>query len=284
MIELRIKKKLRSPLGEMLLDIDTQIDEGSFVTLYGPSGAGKTTLLRILAGLSDADQCFIQVGDDIWSDSTRGIRLQPKNRNVGLVFQDYALFPNMTVEQNLQYALQKGKPSSIIDELLDIIALGALKDKKPHLLSGGQQQRVALARSLVQQPQLLLLDEPLSALDLDMRQKLQSYLREVHQTYGHTTIMISHDPDEILRLSDITLHMHQGRIMAQDSPALILRDYLPPPKLSGRIIKIDSTSHLLTVSIGESQLTIPATAEYLNSTQVGMIIEVIQIDGTFHLA
>lgn len=219
MLELMLNKKLHSAGGAMRLDISMDIKQGSFVTLYGKSGAGKTSVLRMIAGLFVPDQGKIIVDDETWLDTQHKINLKPQKRNVGLVFQDYALFPNMTVLENLEFALTKTADRKIIKDLIEVIELGDLQSLKPATLSGGQQQRVALARALVRRPKLLLLDEPLSALDSEMRQKLQEYLLKVHQEFKLTTILVSHDIPEILRLSDYLIQLEKGLIIRQETPA-----------------------------------------------------------------
>ncbi len=221
MIHFNLDKALRFSGGKMNLQVEIRAEEGSFITLYGKSGAGKTSVLRMLAGLMRPDAGQIAVGEEVWFDEERGIHLRPQKRSVGFLFQDYALFPNMTVKENLEFALLKDQPQAIIKELIELIELGELQDRRPETLSGGQQQRVALARALVQRPQLLLLDEPLSALDLDMREKLQRYLLKVHQEYGLTTILVSHDQQEIQRLSDQVYEVEQGRILRYGTPGIM---------------------------------------------------------------
>lgn len=218
MIQLSVSKALRNADGNMSLDIQFNIKKGEFVTLYGASGAGKTSILNILAGLLNVDQGKIKVDKTIWLDTQKKINLKPQKRNVGFVFQDYALFPNMTVRKNLEYALAKGQANDIVEELIAIMELGALQHQKPISLSGGQQQRVSLARALVQRPKLLLLDEPLSALDTKLRTKLKEYIIKIHKKYQLTTIMVSHDFEEIVKLSDRVLVIEKGKIIRQGVP------------------------------------------------------------------
>lgn len=220
----------------MNLQIEIKVVEGQFLTLYGKSGAGKTSILRMLAGLMRPDAGRIVVGEEVWFDQAKGIHWRPQKRSVGFLFQDYALFPNMTVKENLEFALLKGQSQGIIAELMELIELGELQDRRPETLSGGQQQRVALARALVQRPRLLLLDEPLSALDLDMREKLQRYLRKVHLEYGLTTILVSHDQQEIQRLSDEVYEVEQGRILRKGVPSSIF-----PARSSIETLGIEAT-------------------------------------------
>lgn len=227
MIKIAVKKKLFSPNGEMELDVNFNIRHGELVTLYGPSGAGKTTMLRMLCGLSKPDKGTISVEGETWFDAEKKINLKPQRRNIGIVFQDYALFPNMTVKQNLAYALEKNQSHGLIDELLELMELTNLHDKKPELLSGGQRQRVALARALVRKPKILLLDEPMSALDTALRLKIQDHISKVHTQYNLTTVLVSHDILEVIRLSQRVLVIEHGTIIRNGSPV----DVLPVQKL-----------------------------------------------------
>ncbi len=222
MIHIGLKKKLFSSQGNMQLDVDFRVNAGELVTLYGASGAGKTTILRMLCGLTNPDQGFISVQDETWFDHEKKINLRPQQRNIGIVFQDYALFPNLTVKENLIYALGKNQPHDIINDLLELMELTSLHDKKPELLSGGQRQRVAIARALVRKPKILLLDEPMSALDTVLRLKIQDYILQVHQQYNLTTILVSHDIFEVIRLSQHVYVMEQGKIVQQGAPGAVL--------------------------------------------------------------
>ncbi|MGM3182940.1 ABC transporter ATP-binding protein [Dickeya oryzae] len=193
-------------------DIHFSADEGEFVTLLGPSGCGKSTLLRCLAGLTSVDngQILLQ-GRDI-------VPLSPQQRDIGMVFQNYALFPNMTVEGNVAFGLKMQKlPAaeihSRVEEVLALVELGDYARRYPHQLSGGQCQRVALARSLVTRPRLLLLDEPLSALDARIRRHLREQIRRIQQELTLTTIFVTHDQEEALTLSDRIVLMNKGEIV-----------------------------------------------------------------------
>lgn len=219
MVQLSLQKHLHTADGELLLHLDLSLEKGQFVSLYGASGAGKTSILRMLAGFMQPDSGHITVEGATWFDSSRKINVRPQGRNAGMVFQDYALFPNMTVRENIAFALKKHEPIRIVDELLDVIGLTKLALRKPQDLSGGQKQRVALARAIAQKPALLLLDEPLSAIDRELRRSLQETLQEVHQRYHLTTVMVSHDVEEIVKLSDKVIHIVNGGGVAYDSPA-----------------------------------------------------------------
>ena len=222
MIEVSVKKRLLASKGYMHLDVDIKINSGQLVTLYGPSGAGKTTILRMLCGLAVPDEGTIRVSGETWFDSTSRINTKPQVRNVGIVFQDYALFPNMTVKENLEYALEKNQPPAIVSELLDLMELFSLADQKPAVLSGGQQQRVALARAIVRKPKVLFLDEPMSALDTSLRLKIQDYILKAHRQYNLTTILVSHDIIEVIRLSQHVFLIENGLIVNQGPPASVL--------------------------------------------------------------
>ncbi|WP_271411051.1 ABC transporter ATP-binding protein [Pseudomonas sp. Q1-7] len=193
-------------------DIHCEIGKGEFVTLLGPSGCGKSTLLRCIAGLTEVN------GGQILLDGEDLVPLSPQKRGIGMVFQSYALFPNMTVQQNVAFGLrmQKVSPADSQRRVADALAMVELQDyatRYPHQLSGGQCQRVALARSLVTRPRLLLLDEPLSALDARIRKHLREQIRHIQQELGLTTLFVTHDQEEALTLSDRIFLMNAGRIV-----------------------------------------------------------------------
>ena len=216
MINIALQKKLHGADGDMTLKANLQIKEKEFVALHGKSGSGKTTLLRILAGLEEAD-AEISVGDTIWQDKTTNLAVQ--KREIGFVFQDYALFENMNVEENLLY-VQKDK--ELAKHLLEVTELYELKDKYPNTLSGGQKQRVSICRALMKKPKILLLDEPFSALDSGIRDKLQRELLALHKEFQTTTIMVSHNLEEIHQLASRILVLEKGEIIQDGSPQDLL--------------------------------------------------------------
>jgi putative spermidine/putrescine transport system ATP-binding protein len=188
------------------------IHKGEFVTLLGPSGCGKSTLLRCIAGLTSV------TSGKIFLDGKDLVPVSPQKRGIGMVFQSYALFPNMNVEQNVAFGLRMQKVSAEdtkqrVAEVLKLVELTELARRYPHQMSGGQCQRVALARSLVTRPRLLLLDEPLSALDARIRKHLREQIRAIQQELGLTTIFVTHDQEEALTMSDRIFLMNQGRIV-----------------------------------------------------------------------
>jgi molybdate transport system ATP-binding protein len=203
--------RVRLQAGDHLFHLDAahRMPEGRFIGIRGASGSGKSTLLRCLAGLCRPDEGSVRIGDDTWCDSRRGIFLPPQRRSVGLVFQDYALFPTMTVMGNVCYAT--GDRTRAM-ELLDLTRLSRVARLFPRELSGGQKQRTALARALGRNPRLLLLDEPLSALDEHLRFSLGDELRRIQRDTGVTTILVSHSQGELSRLCDYVLQIADGRM------------------------------------------------------------------------
>lgn len=249
MIDIDIKKKLHGSNGEMHLDVDLTINEGDFLALAGQSGSGKTTLLRILAGLEHSEG-RVKVGDEVWQDEN--VSLATQKRGIGFVFQDYALFPNMTVLENLLFV---NKDKKLAVQLLGITDLCELQDRLPNTLSGGQKQRVSLCRAMMNRPKLLLMDEPLSALDPSMRTKLQNEILTLHKAFGTTTIMVSHDPSEIYRLANRVVVLDQGQIMNDGTPKEVLLKTSGSQKFSFEgeildIVKVDII-FIAIVAIGQ---------------------------------
>lgn len=204
-------------------DVSFSIAKGEIVSLLGPSGCGKTTTLRMISGFEDPEAGEIMIS----GVNVKGKR--PYERNVGLLFQDYALFPHMTVSQNVAYGLKyRGfdakKIPSRIAAMLDLVKLTGFENRRPGQLSGGQQQRVALARALAISPEVVLLDEPLSALDAKLRQELRLELKEILSAVGATTIVVTHDQEEAMSLGDSVIVMNEGRIMQKGAPTDIYAD------------------------------------------------------------
>jgi molybdate transport system ATP-binding protein len=265
MIELDIRKKLLGAQGEFTLEVELRIEQGEFVTLFGESGAGKTTLLRCLAGLAEPDEGNICINGETWFDSTKQVRLPVQQRHVGYMFQDYALFPNMSVRGNLEFALRKGANRQRVIELIEIMELGELQHRKPDSLSGGQQQRVALARALAAEPQLLLLDEPFSALDQETKVRLQDEVLRLQRHFGLTTVMVSHDVSEVYRLSKRVLIIEQGCIVREGSPAAVFGAGQAGGKFSfaGEILAIEAADVVFAVTllVGNQIVRVIASAD-----------------------
>lgn len=273
MISCTLEKVLKAAGGEMKLHLELELRKGELVTLYGESGAGKTSSLRMLAGLLTPDRGRIVVEGQTWFDSEKKTNLKPQERNLGFVFQDYALFPHMTVRENLEYGAKNKADKSMVSHLIEMVALGDLQDRKPETLSGGQKQRVALARALVGKPDLLLLDEPLSALDAKIRTKLQDDILAVHREFGLTTLLISHDLGEIHKLSDRVVELEQGKVVRQGSPEdLFLGGKLSGKfRFTGQVLKIEAAGvvHIVTVLIQNQLVKVVAQENEIRDLRVG---------------
>ena len=273
MIKINLQKQLNAANGILHLNVNMDFQKGQLLTIYGESGAGKTSILRMLAGLMEADKGFVQVNESVWFDSAQGISLKPQQRSIGFVFQDYALFPNMTVKENLTFALEKGQDKSIIEELIDMVELGDLQNRHPDQLSGGQKQRVALARALVRKPEILMLDEPLSALDAKMRSKLQDYILKVHRKYHLTTLLISHEVGEVIKMADKIFILEDGKIVKQGKPIDVFSSKQISGKFqfAGEIVQIEKEEiiYIVTVLIGANFVKIVAEEDEISTMKIG---------------
>lgn len=273
MIVLDITKNLHTAEGILEAHYELKINDAEFITLFGTSGAGKTTLLRMLAGLEKPDSGRIEVDGEVWFDSSRRINLPPQKRSIGFVFQDYALFPTMSVRENLLFAAENDEQRSNVDELINLVELSSLSDRRPDTLSGGQKQRVALARALVRHPKILLLDEPLSALDPSMRQKLQDELSLIHTRLQVTTLLVSHDIAETVKLSDRLASVVSGRIERIADPM----EFFSPQTLSGKLqligevlkIQEDAPIFIVTLLVGSSIVRTVLSADEAATLSVG---------------
>lgn len=285
MIEINISKKLFSAQGEFSLNVQCNIAQGEFVALFGESGAGKTTLLRCLAGLEIPDAGAILVNGATWFEGKKNVMLPARHRQAGYMFQDYALFPNMTVRGNLEFALRPGANKQRMNELIDMMGLGELQQRKPATLSGGQKQRVALARALSAEPRLLLLDEPFSALDHATRVRLQDEVMRMQRHFGLTTVMVSHDISEVYKLSHRVIVIEQGSIVKQGSPAEVFKAGLSSSKTSagnktnqtgkfsfaGEVLEIETADVVFAVTllVGNQVVRVIATAEEVKNFKQG---------------
>jgi molybdate transport system ATP-binding protein len=256
-MEIDVQKELHSAHGRMTLTIKAQLLRGELVVLFGESGAGKTTLLRMISGLTRPDRGLIRVGNAVWFDSDAGINKSPQERNIGFVFQDFALFPNMSVFNNVAYGQKQGD-QIYVKALLQKFGLSELAGRKPDKLSGGQKQRVALARALARKPDFLLLDEPLSALDADTRTSLQNEILKAHGINNATILLVSHDLTEVFRLAKKVLKIENGTITGLGKPdELFLNNQISGKvQVTGSIVKIQKqdTFYLLTVVTGMNQM------------------------------
>ncbi len=272
MIKIDITKKLHGASGDMNLSVSLSVKDNEFVALSGKSGSGKTTLLRILAGLEESDG-VIEVGGEVWQNSKRS--LSPQKRRIGFVFQDYALFPNMSVLENLLYVV---KDRNLAERLLEITELRELRNKLPNALSGGQKQRVSLCRAMMNRPKLLLMDEPLSALDLDMRMKLQREIKVLHEEFGTTTIMVSHDASEIYRLASRVVVLELGKVINDGTPKDVLLKTSGSQKFSFEgelldIVKVD-VIYIAIISISQQLVEVVVSSEESKQLKIGQKVSV----------
>jgi molybdate transport system ATP-binding protein len=245
--------------------LEQSTEQASVTVLFGPSGCGKTTVLRCLAGLERPDEGMIHFGGKAWFDAAKGVHLPPQERDVGFVFQDYALFPHLTVEQNIGYGLRRLKTAEStrrVTELVERVELRGVEQRRPRQLSGGQQQRVALARALASRPRLLLLDEPLSAMDAALRLELRAELRRVLASCDIPVLLVTHDRDEALALGNQLIVMSRGKVL-QSGPVLDVFNRPFDAEVAGivgvetlqpgRIVEI--RDGLATVEIGSARIT-----------------------------
>ena len=251
---------------EVLKNIDLEVEKGQLVTLLGPSGCGKSTLLRCLAGLESVTSGRVYLdGRDITD-------VNPKDRDIGMVFQQYSLFPNMTVEQNVAFGMKMKKmPKDTIaakaKEMLEIVGLGDKLKHYPSQLSGGQQQRAALARAIVTEPKVLLLDEPLSAIDALLRHSLQIEIRRIQKELDITAIFVTHDQDEAMVMSDVIHLMYKGKIDQSARPTELYTN--PSTKFAATFI-----GHYNELSAGEFARL---TGEHIDSADIAFRPEIIKI-------
>lgn len=277
MIEFAFTKTLHGSAGSFRLDTESVFDAGSFVTLFGSSGAGKTTILRMLAGLAQPDSGRIVIEGQTWFDSQKRINLPPRKRAVGFVFQDYALFPNLSVRDNVAYAANKGN-TDWVEELIVLTGLTSLQLRKPDSLSGGQKQRVALARALARKPALLLLDEPLSALDAGLRTQLQDDIAGLHQRLGFTAILVSHDMGEVFKLSQQVLVLEQGVIARRGTPAEVFLHKTVAGRFNTRAqvltVRHEEVVYVVSLAIGQDIVDVIASEDEVAGLKPGDAVSV----------
>ncbi len=272
MMEAALHKTLPAGGGGEAFRLAVEFTLGAEETLglYGPSGAGKTTLLRLLAGLIRPDGGYLRFAGETWADAAGKIHLPPAKRSVGFVFQDYALFPNMTARENLAYSRGDRNGAIEIDELIDVFGLSTSADRRPGQLSGGQQQRVALARAIAQRPRLLLLDEPLAALDERLREELQRYLLTIRRRFAIPTVLCSHHAEELRRLCDRVMVLEGGRVMHVGTPA----DYFPDKSTPDAVVEAvveRVTNPNIYLRVGQDQIVVPNNGRHPNLHSGGRI-------------
>lgn len=253
-LSFHITKQFATSRRRLEFSFEAQVRNNEFIAVVGKTGAGKTTLLRMLCGLLKPDSGFIKYGESVWYDGKKGINLPPRKRGVGMVFQDYGLFPNMTVRENILFAAGR-KNKTDVDNLMSIAGLDFFADMYPVNLSGGQKQRVALIRTIVNRPRVLLLDEPLAALDQDTRINLQKELLSIHNRYGVTSIMVTHELSEVFLLANRVMKIENGHIGTFNTPETTFSSKLSAKlSLTGVVVSIEpySVYSIITVCIGNS--------------------------------
>lgn len=272
MIRIEVQKALLGAAGTMPMMISLEIKEGTFLAIAGESGSGKTTFLRILAGLEEAAG-QISVSGERWLDGK--FSLPPQKRRIGFVFQEYALFDNMSVEENLLFV---NRDKALAEHLLKMTGLHELRKRYPNALSGGQKQRVSLCRAMMKRPKILLMDEPLSALDPAMRTKLQHEISQLHKEFQTTTIMVSHDPSEIYRLAERVVVFEHGKIVRDGTPSEILLQTSGSQKFSfeGELLEIRKADllYVAIVSIGQQLVQVVISQSDAEKLQVGTMVRV----------
>ncbi|MDR1554729.1 MAG: ATP-binding cassette domain-containing protein [Campylobacteraceae bacterium] len=272
MISLHVSKKLHGIDGLMDFNVNTSFKSKEFIALLGKSGSGKTTFLRILAGLEKSNGT-IEVDGEIWQNDK--IFLSPQKRKIGFVFQDYALFNNMSVVKNLLFVNQD---VALANHLLEITELERFKKRDVTTLSGGQKQRVSLCRALMNRPKILLMDEPLSALDPNIRVKLQDEILSLHKEFQTTTILVSHDPSEIYKLSSRVVVMDKGQVVQEGTPTDVLLKTNGSQKFSfdGELLDIKKSDviYIAIIAIGQQLVEIVIDEEEAKSFKKGQRVRV----------
>lgn len=272
MLRVDVQKSLTSPSGVFTIDVRLEVEQNGIATLFGNSGAGKTTLLRMIAGLTIPDRGSIAVEGETWFDSSRNIFRPPQARNVGFVFQDYALFPNMTIRENLEYAAI-GSDGPWLNRLLELTGLAPMQAHMPNELSGGQKQRVALARALVRRPKVLLLDEPFAALDTEMRVKLQDEIMTAMRELPMSTVMVSHDLSEVFKMSRRVYILENGASVRHGTPMEVFgqQKLSGQFRFTGEVVAIEPQDIVFIVSVivGNNIVKVMATADEVNDLRVG---------------
>lgn len=244
-----LQARFQLPLKSFRLDVDLQLPASGISAIFGVSGCGKTTFLRCIAGLEKAAQSFCAIGNEVWQDSSQQIFIPTHQRAVGYVFQENCLFPHLTVQQNLNYGrkrLAKYTLQTPLEPIIDLLGISALLERMPDKLSGGEKQRVAIARALAVAPQVLLMDEPLAALDLQRRQEILPYLARLQQELHIPIVYVTHSPQEVTQLADYLVVLEAGRVKVAGSLAETLTNLDSPlalGKQASSIIQAQVAGH-----------------------------------------
>jgi molybdate transport system ATP-binding protein len=253
------------------LEANLELKLGDFVSISGISGSGKTTFLKLLCGFIQPAYGYICLGEKVWLDTKRGIRVSPQERKIGMVFQDYALFPTMNVRENILFAATNKVDVNYLHALLDTLGLEKVLTRFPRQLSGGQQQRVAIARALMAKPTLLLMDEPFSALDLEMRKNIQAFIYALHQEHGFTTLIVNHEATEWKAYANTFLKVEHDKLIPY-SPG-IETDIAVSGVIIAKEMSESVLSHLQVIVEG-IPYKIPVPTHVAKKFQIGEIINV----------
>jgi len=271
-LELQIQKRLEGAQGKFELELQLQLNASESLALFGQSGVGKTSILRMLAGLVAPDHGRIVFDGEVWFDSDHKINLATPSRSIGMVFQNYALFPHLNVRENIAFAAGS-KSTSWVNQLLELSDLSNLQTQAVQHLSGGQKQRVALARALARRPKLLLLDEPLSALDQHIRLQMQDHLQMMHRELGMSMIIVSHDIAEVFKLSQKIVLLEAGKVARRGSPHQVFLQQKSQGKLylQAQIlaIRIEEVVCVVSLLIGQEIIEIIASQEDVKGLKIG---------------
>ncbi len=277
MIDISVSKKLLGSNGEFTFECNISNDTNELISVFGPSGSGKSTLLKMIAGLEEPDSGRISIGGEIWYDKVAGINLRAQKRKVGFVFQEYTLFPNMSVMENILFAqsvrnIQKAK------ELLELTELTELASSYPATLSGGQKQRVAIARAIAREPKILLLDEPFSALDTAVKRKLHDEILRLKSALKMPILFVSHDKEEVFKLSDKVATVQEGKMSTAIAPNEAFFDNKFSSKFSflGTIISIKKIdiAYMAYLSVGGQIVQVLLTQSDADELKIGDEVQV----------
>jgi len=278
-----LRVQLRKRRGDFALEVDFHAPVPGITALFGRSGCGKSTLISLIAGLLSPEQGRVQIGEDVLVDTERQYELDARHRRIGVVFQDGRLFPHLSALGNLQYGakrLPRGQPAPIgFDDVVAMLGLGAMLDRRPHELSGGEKQRVALGRALLAQPRLLLLDEPLASLDLARREEVLPYLERLRDALAIPIVYVSHQFDEVLRLATRVVLLDAGRVLADGDLASVsrhpaMREIVGPDAvgavMTGVVERVDEAG-LTVVRVGDAEFVVDEPAALGQRIQIQVL-------------
>lgn len=271
-LEFQAQQKLQGAQGPFNLDLQFQLESSQTLAIFGASGAGKTSVLRMLAGLHTPDHGRIVFDGVVWFDSQQKINVPTHQRPIGMVFQNYALFPHLNVRENIAFAVGL-RDRKWVDQLLELSDLMSLQSQSIQQLSGGQKQRVALARALARKPKLLLLDEPMSALDQHIRVQMQDHLLMMHREFGMNMILVSHDHAEVFKIAQKVVYLEAGNIVKSGSPQQIFLQGASKAKLHLQAqilaIRAEEIVYVLSILVGQDIIEIIASQDDVKRLKVG---------------